>query len=545
VVILYAAASWSNQFIYDDHEVIENQFPLHNAGDVAEIFRTPHYLNFPYYRPLTRLTFAVQKTIWGDSPRPYHLFNALLAGGVMLAAYALLRRPVFFLNPMAATCAALWLAVHPAFSECVYPAASGRESLLPALFILLAVWTYLGDGTANFILANLFFLIAILCKEQAAVLPGIFFLADLLGLREGTLKKKSLSYVPMLLILAAYFLLRQTVLQDSTLHWELSQHPLEPLRSLLYGIQTAICPFALLHYEPPYDVWFETWRVATASIVFAGVFLLAFREKNLRKIALFWLGWFVLLQLPTAHILRQEAPYSERYAALAILGIAATAAAVSRYFPKPGVFMLPRMIAASIVYFWIGVFAFLTFLRASSYAADTTFAGTWLKTNPNSASAHNGLALIAQQRGQTAMAIDQYQEALQCDPNSATAHNNLANLLADQGNFAEASEHFQWMLQQDPRDTIAMVNYAQMLGQQAYAQKNPQLRDQAKQLLDTAISERPTYAQAHYILGVWQQAFGDPQSASAEFQTALRLRPDLADAQKRLDLLQSKNATSR
>jgi tetratricopeptide (TPR) repeat protein len=544
-VIFYAAASWSNQFIYDDHEVIENQFPLHHAGDVEEIFRTPHYLNFPYYRPLTRLTFAVQKTIWGDWPRPYHLFNALLAGGVMLAAYALLRRPAFFLYPSAATCAALWLAVHPAFSECVYPAASGGESLLPALFILLSVWAYLGNGSRNLIVAHLFFLIAILCKEQAAVLPGIFFLADVLGLRDATCKKKALSYLPILLILAGYFLLRQMVFQSPTMHWEFLQHPFDPFKSLLYGIQTAFCPFALLHYEPPYTVWFETWRSAAASILFALIFLLTFREKKLRKIGLFWLGWFVLLQLPTAHILRQEAPYSERYAALAILGIAATAAALWRYFPKAGPLALPRMIAAAVVFIWIGFFAFQTFLRASYYTDDITFAGAWLKTNPNSASAHNGLALIAQQRGQYPIAIDQYRQALECDPNSATAHNNLANLLADQGKFAEAAQHFQWMLQQDPRDTIAMVNYAQMLGQQAYAQHDPHLRDQARQLLDQAIKQRPTYAQAHYILGVWQEAFGDPQSASAEFQTALRLRPDLADAQKRLDLLQSKTPTTR
>ena len=34
---IYAAASWSNQFVYDDHEVIENQYPIHHFGDLAQI----------------------------------------------------------------------------------------------------------------------------------------------------------------------------------------------------------------------------------------------------------------------------------------------------------------------------------------------------------------------------------------------------------------------------------------------------------------------------------------------------------------------------
>src|SRR5580704_17582551 len=184
IASLYAAASWSNQFVYDDHEVIENQYPIRHLNDLGRIFREPHYLNFPYYRPLTRSTFALQMTEWGRNPRAYHLFNALLAAAAMLAAYALLRRPQFGLSQLAALLAATWFAVHPAISECVYPAASGRETLLPILFIILTIWPYLGRRITWFCSAMLFFIAALLCKEQAAVLPGLFLLADLLSLSQ-------------------------------------------------------------------------------------------------------------------------------------------------------------------------------------------------------------------------------------------------------------------------------------------------------------------------------------------------------------------------
>src|SRR6202034_4943401 len=75
IASLYAAASWPNQFVYDDHEVIENQFPIRHLNDLGRIFSEPHYLNFPYYRPLTRLSFAMQAGgVAGPNPRAVHIF---------------------------------------------------------------------------------------------------------------------------------------------------------------------------------------------------------------------------------------------------------------------------------------------------------------------------------------------------------------------------------------------------------------------------------------------------------------------------------------
>jgi hypothetical protein len=46
-------------------------------------------------------------------------------------------------------------------------------------------------------------------------------------------------------------------------------------------------------------------------------------------------------------------------------------------------------------------------------------------------------------------------------------------------------------------------------------------------------------------MGVWEEQFGSPQSAIAELEKALDLRPDWPDAQKRLDGLRSRRATTR
>ncbi|MGA3068516.1 MAG: hypothetical protein ABSF29_16870, partial [Tepidisphaeraceae bacterium] len=238
---VYAIAAWSNQFVYDDHEVIENQYPIRHLNDLGRIFAEPHYLNFPYYRPVTRATFALQMSVWGRNPLAYHLFNSILAGAVVLAAYGLVRRPGIGLSPPAALMAAGWFGLHPAFSECVYPAASGRETLLSALMIVLTTWAYLGRGLRWYLGAMILFAIALLSKEQAAVLPGIFVLADVLGIAQKPAKLREwiLKYLPVAVIFCLYFFVRHLIFRQPTLQVTLFEHPLDPLKSLLYGLQTA------------------------------------------------------------------------------------------------------------------------------------------------------------------------------------------------------------------------------------------------------------------------------------------------------------------
>lgn len=537
VAAIYAAVSWPNQFVYDDHEVIENQFPIRHLNDLGRIFSEPHYLNFPYYRPLTRLSFAMQiGNAAGPNPRVFHIFNAILAGGVLLAAYALLCRSAFGLSRAAALIAATWFAVHPAMSECVYPAASGRESLLPALFILLATWEYLGRGTWWFLGAMIFFLAGLLSKEQAAVLPGIFVLADLAGLTERPKCARGWAarYLPIVAIIGGYFVVRHVIIGQAGVRVTVLQHSLEPLKAMLYGIQTGVAPFMALRYEPPFSVWFD-WRLSVVSCVFVGALVVGviLGGKRVRWIGLFWLGWFVLLQLPTAHLVTQESAYSERYAALAILALPAVAAILADRHLRPRL----RHAAAIGACVWICVECCITFYRGEYYTDDTSFCVQWRNTNPNAASAHDGLGRVAQEQKQWPTAIHEYQAALSIEPDDTTARNNLANVLADTGDFAGAAEQYEWLLNHNSAgaDPVAvMTNYAQLLAQEAVDRRDAAMRDQAHRLLDAALQIRPDYAQAHLILGEWNMVFGSREAAIRQFKIALNLRPGWEEAEKLL-----------
>jgi tetratricopeptide (TPR) repeat protein len=580
---LYSWASRNNGFIYDDHEVIENQYPANSLAAVRQIFSEPHYINFPYYRPVTRTALAIQKAIAGNQPLTFHVANALLAGAVLLAAYGILRRPVFAIDARPALLAAMWFVLHPVASECVFPAASGRETIQPTLLMLVALWAYLHRGIGWYWAAFGAFAVALFSKELAIVLPAVFLLADWLNLsgRPRGAWRWALRYVPIALFVGFYLVVRHGVLAHRAagagfqLDWQ--HHPLSPVLAMAYAVQTAVAPFAQLVYEPTGEVWWSPGRLAFGVVILAAIATAAWKcagetaaierradtpgapsaaarsaEVRLagapsegagpasagsarpRSGLVFWAGWFVIVQLPTARILVQEAPFSERYVFPALLSIAAAGAvALSGRALRPRA----RFFATFAGIIWVVLLAHMSCGRAPFYANDRIFSEQWARTNPDSSNAHNGLALVASERGDLSAALAEYRAALRLDPQSSTALNNSANLLVelarqrraggDEANadlaIDEAAADYQRLLVIDPRDASALCNFGDMLGEFGYVSR-------AIEKYHQAIAAKPGYAQAHYHLAIALDLTGSAVQAKDEFETALRLRPDWPEA---------------
>ena len=281
--------------------------------------------------------------------------------------------------------------------------------------------------------------------------------------------------------------------------------------------------------------WFDG-RLSAIGCVFFFVLVVACvrAERRVWKAGIFWAGWFVLLQLPTAHIVRQEAGYSERYVALAILAVPAVAAMVLER-PMASRWRMATTLAAGV---WIVVFAGVSFLRGAYYVNDASFCIQWENTNPYAPGPHDGFGRLAQERGEWGTAISEYKRALELEPNDATAHNNLANLSAVAGDFDGAAREYEWLMSHNSNgaDMVAtMTNYAQMLAQGAFDRNDPAMREKAHELLLAAIAMRPDYDQAHYILGLWDAAFGSREAAIRQMKIALKLHPDWVEVEEKLE----------
>ena len=258
VVVGVYLPSVGHGFLYDDYEVILSNAPLRSVQDLGRILTERHFLTLPYYRPVVRSSLLLQRSLHGDQPGPFHLFNACVAGLIALIAYALLRLPVFGLRPRWAVLAAAVFALHPVASSCVYPIASGRETLLPALFVLLALYCFLRSGTWWRVGAAVAFAFALFGKEQAVVTLAVFVLADALGLTSGapgrSLHRWVVRYWPEAAIGALYFSIRHFLFAGGEYRLgDLGQFAL----SYLYALQVVTVPFWEMVYEPTARVWFS------------------------------------------------------------------------------------------------------------------------------------------------------------------------------------------------------------------------------------------------------------------------------------------------
>ncbi len=194
VALAASAPSLRNGFVYDDVPAVADDARIRALG--------PGLVTLPYwgadirdrlYRPLTTLSFAIDRAMGGGAPLPFHATNVALNLAVALLVLALARRVLG--NGPAALVASLWFAVHPVHVEAMANVV-GRSELLAAAGYLAAVLAYCGEaeaaaaapaGRRRALLAAGTLAMAVIAfggKEHALTLPAALLLADLWRARE-------------------------------------------------------------------------------------------------------------------------------------------------------------------------------------------------------------------------------------------------------------------------------------------------------------------------------------------------------------------------
>ena len=159
------------EFVYDDRGQIEEN-PYVSPEDPWWVSLTRPYWPPPQqaglYRPVTSLTYRLQRGLHGNHPAGFHALNLFLHVGVVLAAYGVLRR-LACSGDRIALAAGLIFAVHPLHTEAV-TGIVGRAELLSALFGLLGYWIWLRARRAAGPLVGMLlcFALAAGAKESAA-----------------------------------------------------------------------------------------------------------------------------------------------------------------------------------------------------------------------------------------------------------------------------------------------------------------------------------------------------------------------------------------
>ena len=518
----FYARSVNYGFIYDDYKLIVNVRPPRSADEVLSVFTEGHWEGLPYYRPVARLTMVVQKALHGESPAGYHGFNALLMGGLAVVTWWLFRQPPLGIRRWLAVLGALLVALHPVASCTVYPICSGRETLMPAIFILAAVTAFLKPGRLWYAVGMVTFAVSLLCKEQAVIVPGIFVLADLLGLSSaapirgiaGWLRR----YLVVFGILAAYLLVRWLMFHGSGEHrLSVLDRPDGPVLSLLYAFQVTFVPFVQLVYEPPVDVWISEWRAIVCLVVIFGMGIVTYRHwSTARKTALFWLGWFFLALLPTANLLEQEAPFAERYVLLAVIGVIGLAAMLASL-------QWDRASARHVIIFCglalLVACGSVSWQRGQYFASNIRFHTQWVRTSPASDHAQCTLGWVLLQDDRLGEAVVHLEESLRLNPGVADTYNNLGAVYSRSGDSAKALPYFTVAIRLEPDNVEAHNNLGMVLGKLGDISK-------AVDHFESALRIDPDYSDAHNNLGVTLVKQGELDAAAAHFEKAVELKPN-------------------
>jgi tetratricopeptide (TPR) repeat protein len=124
-------------------------------------------------------------------------------------------------------------------------------------------------------------------------------------------------------------------------------------------------------------------------------------------------------------------------------------------------------------------------------------------------------------------ATAEYGALYQEHPKDMEVRKNYIQLLIQTNRFTEARRLDDEILKTDPNDDDALVYQSQM------KISDGDVND-AAQRLQTVIKNAPKNSEAHYVLGVAFEKLGYLERAESEWREALRLRPNLLDAQRAL-----------
>lgn len=185
----------------------------------------PNPQSTAFYRPIpNQLFFFSFKTLFGLQAVYYHLFIMGLFVLSLLLFYKVLR--LYKLEQTSAIFAtAVFAFSHTHFSRLYFLSAS--QELMMNIFVLLALWkNQRARSTKDHLVIALFFILALLCKENAIVLPGLILLVDWLSSKKIHWQKLLvLGSIAVLYLALRIFVVGFAMTSDSSAAYQLNFSP--------------------------------------------------------------------------------------------------------------------------------------------------------------------------------------------------------------------------------------------------------------------------------------------------------------------------------
>lgn len=565
----------------DDRYVTEN--PHIRQGLTADTFTwaltSTEHAN---WHPLTWMSHALDVSLYRLNPVGHHFTSILLHAVNVILLFLLLMWATGRFGP--SLFVAALFALHPMNVESVAWVAE-RKNVLCTLFFFLTLlaygWYARKPGWTRYLAVAVLFAAGLASKPMVITLPFVLLLLDYWPLdrvcgsnveadkKQATWSRLALEKLPLLALSAASAV--------TTMQAQRAGGAIRTTAEVSFGtrIATAVWGYAMylwkmvwptrlapLYPHPGHSL--ARWQVLVSIVVLLAITAVVWRFGARRYLVVGWL-WFLGTLVPVIGLIQVgEAAMADRYAYIPLIGIflmiafgAADCATERRYWlvvPAAAVLLTLTFATHRQIGYWQsneGLWSHTLAVTENNFVAEDNLGGALTlegreedayphfesaaRINPRDPLSRGNLGTYFQTHNRMREAVVQYEAAVQLTSDPALLAQTCANLGAAYRALGEddvAHKSFDQSLRFNPNQ------YNAWLGLGLLARKQGKF-DEAVSDLSRSLELQPT-AHGYFELGrTFEQAGRTPEAVDA-YRQALKISPDLVEAQQAVDALRQK-----
>ncbi len=474
--IIYMAI-YRAPWLSDDVFCVTTNEAIRSLSNTGAFFLDPVKTTAPLiewrgmYRPIQTLSFALDYRLWGLRPFGFHLSNVVIHAIVSCLVYTLCN--TVGISARFSLLAALIFAAHPANVEPVMWVSSRNAGLSLTFLLASFLLFFRSRGIRRFPSAMLaaslgLFMLAVLSKETAIVLPVMLVARDVLLPRTGkpVFRRTVIEYCMFAAVIAAYFIWRTALLKlvAQQEYWGGGLLSTMLTMSKCFALYLKIVFFPsiknCMNYAVPIATSVYDHLVAGSIGILMLFCVLGALAWRFNPLAGFGLTWFCLGLLPVSNVIPLVELMAERFLYLPLVGIAISAASFMEKIEDVCAARMRKALYLMIAMLLI-VYSSITIGKSSAWRDPEILLTQSLEAYPHDFAMRMGLGLMYHERGLYLDALNEYAHALRASPK----HWRMAELLSHMGDsYSELQDYeaavgfYNASLRIDPKFAHASIN---------------------------------------------------------------------------------------
>jgi len=493
------------------------------------------------YQPVRRISFMLDYLFCKRNPFCYHFFNVLYYFFTVYFLFLFSEKLLYFISSwnqekrhIIALLSTILFAVHPVHVESV-AWISARKEVLLGWFFFASLYFYLRgrEGESNtlrmYLLSFFFFVLAVLSKPTAVVLPAVLLLFEICY-RPKEIKKLLAFIIPPIIIAGIAVFILMTVMKQAG--------GIKPYRGGTFWTNFLVAFFIFINYmklcvatinfSAAYTIWLPSnpYSFWTFLAVAFNLFILWIGVKNYKKYPLvtFIVFWFYLQLLPYSNIIPISTILADRYALLAsfsytlLLGVIFTWFMFLRHEKFTKEFF--KVLSLAIFILLTTGYSYITIKQNRVWHDTRTLWMDAYEKYPHAPAAQHGAALVFMKLGAYETARNILKETIQIQPYDYLAHNNLGICYFHLKDYENALKEYKEALYYDPNNVKAKINLAMLYT----AMKQ---YDKAEKVYKELLKLNPRNSNWHFRAAYNYNQWGRYDKAIEELKKSIKLTPHI------------------